>query len=80
MVTNLEIGKHDQIVIDTVRNGGTIRSTLESGDPDDADYNVAVTGLQSLILAHACAGINVRDPKYCEGIETALDAIANHLG
>lgn len=40
-------------------------------------YNRMVDGIEALILAHACAGIDVEDPKYAEGIDTALEAISN---
>lgn len=40
-------------------------------------HNGAVDGITSMILAHACAGINIESPAYLEGIETALDAIIN---
>jgi hypothetical protein len=42
-------------------------------------FNSAVDGLESLILAHACAGVDIESPAYIEGIETAVEAIANHL-
>ena len=41
-------------------------------------HNAAIDGLESLILAHTCAGIDVASPAYVEGIETAVEAIANH--
>lgn len=34
--------------------------------------------IESLILAHACAGVDVESPAYIEGINTALEAIDNH--
>ncbi len=42
-------------------------------------YN-AIAGLESIILAHACAGIDVASPAYVEGIETAVEAINQHYG
>lgn len=42
-------------------------------------YNGAIDGITSLILAHACAGINVESPAYLEGIETAIQAAASNL-
>jgi len=66
------------IVITLDGNGwGTITSSLKG---DDEAYDTAIDGLESTILAHACAGINVSAPAYIEGIETAVDAIANHYG
>ena len=60
---------------------GTITSGLkrEDGLAMDHIYNVAIDAVESLILAHACAGIDVESPAYVEGIETAVEAIANHL-
>ena len=42
-------------------------------------YDAAVDGLESLILGHACAGIDIESPEYMEGIETAVEAIGNHF-
>jgi hypothetical protein len=42
-------------------------------------FNAAVDGLEALILAHACAGVDITSPAYIEGIETAVDALNNHL-
>lgn len=39
-------------------------------------FNGAIDGILSLILAHACAGIDIESSAYLEGIETAFDAIA----
>jgi hypothetical protein len=43
------------------------------------EYNAAVDGIESLILAHACAGIDIETPEYIEGIETAAQAIGNNF-
>ena len=56
---------------------GSISSDLKESDDDL--YNAAIDGLESLILAHACAGIDVRSPAYLEGVETAIDAVANNI-
>jgi hypothetical protein len=45
----------------------------------DRLHNAAIDGLESLILAHACTGVNVESPAYVEGIETAVDAITNQF-
>ena len=42
-------------------------------------FNAAIDGLEALILAHACAGVDIASPAYVEGIETAVDAIGNNL-
>jgi hypothetical protein len=35
--------------------------------------------IESLILAHACAGVDVTALAYVAGIETSLEACGNHL-
>ncbi len=60
---------------------GTISSDLkQDATGGDEEYLAAIDGLESLILAHACAGIDVTSPAYVEGIETAVQAIGNILG
>ena len=39
-------------------------------------YNHMMDALESMILAHACAGIDITTPAYLEGIETACNACA----
>lgn len=67
------------------KGGGTIESTL--GIPEDSEefdleydqaYNNAIDGIESLVLAHACAGVNVEDPRYLQGLQTAVHAVANN--
>ena len=61
--------------------GGTIASDLKGPGQTAAQrqYNAAVNGLEALILAHACAGLDVVSPAYLEGIETAVEAIVNRF-
>jgi hypothetical protein len=42
-------------------------------------FNAAIDGLESLILAHACAGVDVQAAAYVQGIETAVNAITNQV-
>ena len=60
---------------------GMITSDLKGPGKSAGDrfFNAAIDGLESLILAHACAGVDVKSPAYIEGIETAVDAITNHF-
>ena len=63
---------------------GSIESELKKhliGDePTDYDLELegAINALESLILAHACAGIDVASPAYIEGLRSSLEAITNH--
>ena len=58
---------------------GAITSDLRDRGDGSEDFCSAIDGLESLILAHACAGIDVEAPAYVEGIETAVEAIFNNL-
>jgi hypothetical protein len=61
---------------------GRITSNLHHGDPggeDDSVSKAIIDGIESLILAHACAGVDIRAPAYIAGIETAVEAASNHL-
>ena len=55
--------------------GGTITSDFHE---NPAEVNPALDAVESMILAHAVAGVDIESPAYLEGIETALDAIYNH--
>jgi len=61
--------------------GGAIETDLRDGreSADSERYDAAIDGIESLILAQACAGFDVKDPKYIEAVETALDAVAFYL-
>jgi len=61
---------------------GTIESNLQREEPSMSstgnEYNGALDAIESIILAHAVAGIDIASPAYVEGIETAIDAIVNN--
>jgi len=65
--------------------GGTIQSGLTEvlvgteEHEDDPQLEGAVHALESLILAHACAGIDIDAPEYVKGLTEALAAIADNL-
>ena len=41
-------------------------------------YNGAIDGIESMVLAHAMAGIDITTPAYIEGIETAEQGAGNN--
>ena len=55
-----------------------------SESADDArsrlEYNLIVDGIEALILAAACEGINVSSPAFVAAIETAVEAATNKFG
>lgn len=62
-----------------VGNGsGTITSNLHADD-EACYYNAMVDTLEALILAHACAGVDVSSKSYLNGIQTVVDKILNDL-
>jgi hypothetical protein len=59
---------------------GSIASDLHAaGTAVNRQFNAAIDGLEAMILAHACAGVDVESPAYIEGIETVVEAIVNHV-
>lgn len=46
---------------------------------DKRNFNYAMDALESLILAHAQAGVDVTSNIYLEGYKTAVDAICNNM-
>lgn len=42
-------------------------------------YNTAIDAIESLVLGHAAAGVDVCTNSYLVGLETAIEAIGNHI-
>jgi hypothetical protein len=83
MTRTYEIKEYDIVItVDEDGNGnGSLEGTLclSVGDePADEPVNLSIHALESMILAHACEGIDVSSPAYVRGIETALDAVLNN--
>jgi hypothetical protein len=49
-------------------------------DEGRAQFNAAIDGIESMILALAVAGVDVETPAVVEAIESAIDAIGNKFG
>jgi hypothetical protein len=49
-------------------------------DAGRAQFNAAIDGIESLVLALAVAGVNVEAPEVLQAIESAVDAIGNQFG
>ena len=58
-------------------HGASIKSDMHAGD-EGHSHSAAIDGIEVLILGHAVAGIDIEDPAYLEGIETAVDAVAGY--
>lgn len=69
---------------ETTKYNGSIITELHAVDAncdneeDQSAYDAAVNGLESMILACACAGIDIEAPAFISAIETTVDAICCH--
>ena len=54
---------------------GTICSDLHEGDGEDVTYSAAMSAIETIVLEHACAGVDIKDLAYMEGLETAIQMI-----
>ncbi len=73
------------MILKVVDESGWISSDLTVDKPSERatpidPYYAAVDGIESMVLAHACAGIDVTTTAYIEGIETAVEAVADEYG
>lgn len=46
---------------------------------DCREYNAAMDGIESLVLALACAGVNITSLAFVSSLDTALEACGNNL-
>jgi len=86
----IELSKNIVFIINLDgHGGGTIESSgvhydetteIENTFENESDfdgYESQINAIESLILAHACAGVDVKSKPYKNGIQTTLDAIGN---
>ena len=57
-------------------SGTIVAPELYDDDPDEI-HSAALDGITSMILAAACAGVDVNTSAFLEAIETADDAVTN---
>ena len=66
------------ITVTEKNKSGVCKSDLHGNvSKRNKQYHAAINALESLILAHACAGVDIETPAYLEGIETAVEAVVN---
>ncbi len=81
-ITLISLPIYNILITLTSDGGGSITSTdlkTEHEDEEDELYNAAMDGIESMILAHAIAGIDVESPAYLEGIEVAVESCASNF-
>jgi hypothetical protein len=71
-----------EINVSVEDGGGEIVSTglkeLSIIEEEDNLYNAAVDGVESLVLALACAGVDIERPQIKTAVQTAVDAIGDN--
>ena len=71
--------------VDKKPDNGSVVSDLHEDhtgrvmDEGDVMYDAAMGAIESMVLAHAMAGIDITIPSYVEGIEVAVEACANNF-
>jgi hypothetical protein len=66
------------LVVDEPGRGGSLESDMHQGTQDDLD--AALHGVTSLVLAQACAGIDVTTPEYSAALDTAINTMHQRYG
>jgi hypothetical protein len=62
--------------------GGSVESDLHvaTNEEGDEEFNAAMDGIESLLLALACTGqYDMTSPPFLEALETAVEQCANNL-
>lgn len=73
------------LVVEVEEDGGAfLQGTLKEEVPGINDeglkeYNAAMDGIESLILGHASAGVDVSSKEYIEGLKSAVEGCANNI-
>lgn len=62
------------------RHGGTITSTHLQSDADSPEWKAVIDGVLGVVLGHACAGLDISNSTYLDGIENALNRLADKYG
>ena len=81
----IDLGGHQIEVKLDGKGGGKLTSTLkdleaaEQGDDDVIEYNIAIDGLEALVLAQACAGVNIQTQEYTNAVAVAVEAIQHEF-
>ena len=57
----------------------TLTSSDLKVDPGDTEFNSAVDGLEALVLALACEGMDMQTPEMGRAITTAVESMANNI-
>lgn len=68
----------------TADGAGEIESDLRAGiddhDTEGGQYLAAVDGLETLILACACAGVDLETEAFHQAVATAIESLGHNYG
>jgi hypothetical protein len=67
------------VVFDPEVGSGTITSEGLHEKGEGRVLKAAIDTLEAFVLAAACAGIDIKSPKFLEAIETTVDGIFNNV-
>jgi hypothetical protein len=59
------------------QESGNVGGYISECEFQDVD-SIACNTLESIILAHACAGVDIESEQYVAGINTTLEALSNN--
>lgn len=70
------------VEVDEQTKAGEITSSLKvvpEEEDGDSEYNAAIDGIEALVLACACEGIDIQTTAFQSAVHTAIEAAANNL-
>jgi len=65
--------------IDLYKSSEKIYKDMQIDRQNFIAYRFGAHAIESLILGHAVAGVDITDLAYIQGIETAVDALGNNI-
>lgn len=74
----LEIWPTERDNADSPMCGRIVNGICQDIDHSGTVFSGRIDGIESLVLAHACGGVDVEGAKYVEGVQTAIDACLNN--
>jgi hypothetical protein len=78
----IKLPVHNIMITLDGQGGGTIVARdlfVEVENDEDELHNSGMNGITSMILACACAGVDVESPQFLEAIETSIGAVAENI-
>jgi hypothetical protein len=75
----IELGANYILIERHNKDSAEIESNLHGTDTEeDRDYNSAIDGMESLLLAMAIEGVDFTTPSMLDALQSAIDGITNN--